>query len=160
MTDELLPPLERALRSDRTSAKKCAHLEMAYQFWPQRSSLAEVAKVFILAPPYDQMWHYWKDSNSQCSNVQSHSVVMKVRCPLCQLLRPLQQIHRSVGGGRVKSHVCLLLPTARLFVCLVLNVSTLAYLLCVGVESNPHLQGCFFLSRSPFFPSLAAEFES
>lgn len=131
---------------------------MAYQFWPQRSSLAAVAKVFILAPPHDQMWHCWKDSGSQCSNVRSHSVVVKVLCLWCQLLRPLQQIHHAVGGGG-GSHVCLLSPSARLFVCPVLSVSTLALHFCVGVESDPHLQGLFFFS--PFsFSSRAAEFES
>lgn len=122
---------------------------MAYQFWPQRSSLAAVAKVFILAPPHDQMWHCWKDSGSQCSNVRSHSVVVKVLCLWCQLLRPLQQIHHAVGVGG--SHVCLLLPSARLFVCPVLSVSTLALHFCVGVESDPHLPGLFFSSRSLLF---------
>lgn len=65
----------------------------------------------------------------------------------------------SRGGG---SHVCLLLPSARLFVCPVLSVSTLALHFCVGVESDPHLPGLFFFfSLSPFsFSSRAAEFES
>lgn len=52
------------------------------------------------------------------------------------------------GGG---SHVCLLLPSARLFVCPVLSVSTLALHFCVGVESDPHLPGLFFSSRSLLF---------
>lgn len=124
---------------------------MAYQFWPQRSSLAEVAKVFILAPSYNQMWHYWKDSDSQCSNVQSHSVVMKV-LSFVPTLKTTSTDPSCSGGGIIKSHVCLLLPSARLFVCLVLNVSTLALLFCVGVESDPHLQDFFFpLSLSFFF---------
>lgn len=145
-----------AVRSDHTSAASVHIWKWHISFWPQRSSLAEVAKVFILAPPYDQMWHYWEDSDSHCSNVQSHSVVMKVLFFVPTLKTTLTDPSFGWGldvwGGG--SHVCLLLPSAQLFVCLVLNISTLALLFCVGVESDPHLQGfSLFLSLSFFrFP--------
>lgn len=124
-----------------------AHLEMAYQFWPLRGSLAEVAKVFILALPYDQMWHCWKDSDSQCLNAKSR-VVMKVVCLLCQHLRPLQQIHRAVGEtytvSRLPSNAVLLgLPCALHF-----NISLVSLCRC---GERPTSAGVFFLSLFFFF---------
>lgn len=119
---------------------------MAYQFWPLRSSLAEVAKVFILAQPYDQMWHCWKDSDSQCSNVQSHSVVMKV-LSFVPTLKTTSTDPSCKLGKNIQSHVCLLLPSAQLCVCLVLNVSTLALLCLCRCGERPTSVG-FFLSLS------------
>lgn len=116
---------------------------MSYQFWPQRSSLAVAAKVFILALPNNQMWHYWKES--QCSNVRSQSVVMK----LLSCATSKDHFNRSI----MQSVKISCLPSARLFVCLVLNVSTLALHFCVGVDSDPHLQGFFSLSPFLFFLS-------